>query len=263
MKPIYQKLFPKLGPTNKTLRITSTTKFINNNRFPIKYSKIVNKLKERSISIDNSIYKIREKYNKSFAGSFLQYLFEICLIKKYDLNYLDISTNICRYESNFAFNKFIEEIGENRFLKSLDNLSKNILHSDELIIHAVYRSAKVISRFSNNLVIKPEIIDDTDNKNIINYFMDELIPQLEIKGFIYFDDSSYLSTYENNLLICEPDFIIDGKIIDFKVCEKNNYADWVRQLFIYSEGLLQNKIIPHGIYVLNLFTNELIKFEIN
>lgn len=92
--------------------------------------------------------------------------------------------------------------------------------------------------------------------------MDELIPQLEVKGIIYFDDSSYLSTYENNLLICEPDFIIDGKIIDFKVCEKNNYLDWARQLFIYSHGLIQNKIIPHGMYVLNLFTNELIKFEI-
>lgn len=266
MKPIYQKISPKLEPTSRILRISSTTNFIDNNRFPIKYSKTVNKLKERSIYIDESICKIREKYNKSFAGTFLQYLFEICLIKKYELNYLDISINVCRSTSNFAFNKFVEEIGENRFNKSLDKLSKNDLQSDELIIHAVYRSSKAISKFSSNLVIKPEIIDDEDIKIIINYYMDELIPQLEVKGIIYFDDSSYLTTYENNLLICEPDFIIDGKIIDFKVCEKNNYVDWARQLFIYSQGLIQNKIIPHqsdGIYVLNLFTNELIKFEID
>lgn len=263
MKPIYQKIFPKLEPTSRILRISSTTNFIDNNRFPIKYSKTVNKLKERSISIDESICKIREKYNKSFAGTFLQYLFEICLIKKYELNYSDISINVCKPTSNFAFNIFVEEISEKRFNKSLDKLSKNDLQSDELIMHAVYRSSKAISKFSSNLVIKPEIIDDEDIKIIINYFMDELIPQLEIKGIIYFDDSSYLSIYENNLLICEPDFIIDGKIIDFKVCEKNNYSEWARQLFIYSEGLVQNKIIPHGMYVLNLFTNELIKFEID
>lgn len=130
MKPIYQKLFPKLEPTDRILKISSTTKFIDNNRFPIKYSKTINKLNERSSSIDNSISKIREKYNKNFVGSFLQYLFEICLIKKYDLNYLDISINVCRSESNFSFNKFVEEIGENKFLKSLDNFSRNILHSD-------------------------------------------------------------------------------------------------------------------------------------
>ena len=166
----------------------------------------------------------------------------------------------------FSIDNFISFIPYNEFIQCNNFLKfKKVIEQENFCI-SKWKNNFLFHGFSFNknqsakIVIK-SVIDDYFFKEKLNKIF--LIEGAEIKGIIYFDDSSYLSIYEDNLLICEPDFIIDGKIIDFKVCEKNKDLEWARQLFIYSEGLVQNKIIPHGMYVLNLFTNELIKFEID
>lgn len=180
MKPIYKHLFineelmdnfaDKRFKANLDFSYQSATNYYRSNRFPLKYSKSIIKLNKRSEKIDEIINDLRKiGRNSSFAGLFLQYLLEACMIKKYKLDY---DMFLYLYE-NPCIKSFINNIDEDRYNEIISNIRKNIFEKDELIIHSIFRYILSIIRHSDQICVNMSILDNEDIEILIKYFIDD------------------------------------------------------------------------------------------
>ena len=254
MTVIYNKIVPDLSIGSGLTRELNVTGYISKNKFPLKYSKKVTKLNKRSEEVDEAINVLRS-YHAATAGSFLEYLLEACILSTFKLE-----REIDGVIGNKIFEEYCEELGYQPLRRTFAILSGEYpTDNDEIKLYALLLTCNHVSSFSDDTSCLRRMTRDKHIDTIIEYYVHELIPQLNIQRSVSFEPS-YLTVRDQYALRSSPDFIIDSKIYDFKVYSQCKWLDWARQLYLYEDGLKQNKIECKGTYIINLLTNEIIEY---
>lgn len=250
---IYKRLTPDEHVGEGLTRELNVTGYVDKHAFPLRYIKTVHPLNPRDSSIDSAFQALRSIDNKT-SGTLIEYLFEACLMKVYDLDY------------------HLEEIVERKELKDYFHGDKTTMLntifemlqpgfvSDEegIAIWTLYRTLDHVYGFTNSATSVLTMIHNPAIETIRDYFIHDLIPQLNIQESISFEPA-YLTVREHYALRSGPDFIIDGKIVDMKVAERKT-VKWGRQLYLYEKGLEQNHIPHEKSFILNPLANEMVEY---
>ena len=243
--------YSSLGKVDNRLNVTG---YCRDNPFKLKYQKRINKLEPRSKEVEQALESIRE-LDSAVAGLLVEYLFEAALIKTFNIEPKSVVIiGDCSCVSDIA-KAFDYDERELIFAvmdgNDLDELAYAFMHAI-IHIHGFTRDCPKIYRWLTEYRLE-------QLKILFKYFVDELIPQLEIKSTISLEPA-YFTPRESYHLRSGPDLIIDDKIVDIKCCKTNTLLAWARQLYLYKYGYEWNKETCQGTYVLNIYLNQLIEF---
>ena len=231
--------------------------YIQENEFPLNFSKRVIYLNARSDEVNNAITTLRS-ISPTVTGLFLEYLLEGTMICKYNLN-----VSIYSFEAfgDNVFKRWCESksYSYGRVIRML--FTTNSIHSNEdIIIYTFYKTFVTLNNFNGDIETIATIADSPEVITIINYFTHELIPQLNIRDEVTFEPG-FLTVRGQYALRSNPDFIIDGNVIDMKVASQHKWMQWARQLYLYSEGMRQNGYGVNKCYILNVLSNILVEYS--
>lgn len=233
----------------------NVTGYAREHSFPLKYQKTITKLKKRSPEVDEAIQALRShERNGTTTGLIIEYLLEGCIINVFGIVYKRNDFMSCR-----EFEDFVDLHGDQLARLIFDMMDGDFCYDDEeIIIYAYHKTIEHIKGFIEDISDAAVIIRDPHIPIIIKYLKEELIPQLNITEVSF--EPAYLTEIENYALRSGPDFVINGNIIELKVCSKCTWIYWARQLYLYRKGFIANGNECDGCFILNLYTNEIIEF---